>query len=306
MSEILYTSTDSADWGGRLPDATDIDPAVVQVERRSRISKAQDEGIRWADFKFLLRVELDCLTHRRAQNASKIADSFELSEGELLYYQGQRRCRAEPDSADISLRLVVPTTMIDEVLHSRHNSIAGGHQGIVRPFHRVKPEFDWVGLYADVSKRVQTCEDCITSRSKPHLSGYSPCHVASEYPFHMVSMDFGIPLPAFAELMQSRSRATLSYSPQAKDQQERLVKTMIQTVRAYVKDPLQADWDAITEKMAHGINNSRDTTRRETPLYLVLGWDAQSTLKAMSSRIKKDPATQLTPHNGAEKLTANE
>ncbi|GMF48061.1 unnamed protein product [Phytophthora fragariaefolia] len=84
----------------RIPDATDIDPA------------------------------LDSLIHRRAQNASKIADSFDLSEDGLLYYQGQRRRCAEPGSADISLRLVVPTTMVDEVLHSCHNSIEGGHQGI--------------------------------------------------------------------------------------------------------------------------------------------------------------------------------
>ncbi|GMG17510.1 unnamed protein product [Phytophthora fragariaefolia] len=106
--------------------------------------------------------------------------------------------------------------------------------------------------------------------------------------------------------MQSRSRATLSYRPQANGQQERSVKTMLQTVRAYVEDPLQADWDDIAEKMVHAINNSRDTTRRETPFYLVHGWDAQSTLKSMTSTIKKDPRTQLTPRNGAEKLTANE
>ncbi|GMG18069.1 unnamed protein product [Phytophthora fragariaefolia] len=106
-----------------------------------------------------------------------------LSEDGLLYYQGQRRRRAEPDSADISLRLVVPTTMVDEVLHSCHNSIEGGHQGIVRTFHRVKAEFYWVGLYADVLKHVQTCEDCSTSKSKPQLRGYSPGNVTSEYPF---------------------------------------------------------------------------------------------------------------------------
>ncbi|GMF63422.1 unnamed protein product [Phytophthora fragariaefolia] len=180
---------------GRIPDATDIDPAVVQAERRRRISKAQDEELRWADLKALLRGELDSLTHRRAQNASKIADSFVLSEDGLLYYQGQRRRRAEPDWADISLRLVVPTTMVDEVLHSCHNSIEGGHQGIVRTFHRVKAEFYWVGLYADVSKHVQTCEDCSTSKSKPQLRGYSPGNVTSEYPFQMASMDFVIPLP---------------------------------------------------------------------------------------------------------------
>ncbi|GMF52089.1 unnamed protein product [Phytophthora fragariaefolia] len=162
----------------RIPGATDIDPAVVQAERRRRISKAQDEELRWADLKALLRGEFDSLTHRRAQNASKIADSFVLSEDGLLYYQGQRRRRAEPDSADISLRLVVPTTMVDKVLHSCHNSIEGGPQGIVRTFHRVKAEFYWVGLYADVSKHVQTCEDCSTSKGKSQLRGYSP---AKEY-----------------------------------------------------------------------------------------------------------------------------
>ncbi|GMF51331.1 unnamed protein product [Phytophthora fragariaefolia] len=278
---------------GRIPDATNFDPA------------------------------LDSLTHRRAQNASKIADTFVLSEDGLLYYQGQRRRRAEPDSADISLRLVVPTTMADEVLHSCHNSIEGDHQGIVRTFHRVKAELYWVELYADVSKHVQTCEDCSTSKSKPQLRGYSPGNVTSEYPFQLVSMDFVIPLPvtrrgntalllfqdhfpglviakamsetgalevakAFEECL--RPRATLSYRPQANSQQEGSVKTMIQTVRAYVEDPLQADWDDIAEKMVHAINNSRDTTRRETPFYLVHGWDAQSTLKSMTSTIKRDSA----------------
>ncbi|GMF55598.1 unnamed protein product [Phytophthora fragariaefolia] len=307
---------------GRIPDATDIDPAVVQAERRRRISTAQDEELRCVDLKALLRGELDSLTHRRAQNASKIAGSFVLSEDGLLYYQGLRRRRAEPGSADISLRLVVPTIMVDEVLHGCHNSIEGGHQGIVRTFHRVKAEFYWVGLYADVSKHVQTCEDCSTSKSKPQLRGYSPGNVTSEYPFQMASMDFVIPLPVtrrgitalllfqdhftgfvIAKAMSEtgalevakafeacRSRATLSYRPQANGQQERSVKTMIKTVRAYVEDPLQADWDDIAEKMVDAINNSRDTTRRETPFYLVHGWDAQSTLKSMTSTIKKDPA----------------
>ncbi|KAE8882239.1 hypothetical protein PF002_g10217 [Phytophthora fragariae] len=338
----------------RTPDVADIDPAVVQAERRRRISNAQDEELRWADLKAFLRGELDGLTHRRDQNASKVADNFVLSEDGLLYYQGQKRHRAELDSADLALRLVVPTTLIDEVLHSCHNAIEGGHQGIVRTFYRVRAEFYWVGLYADVAKHVQACEDCSTSKSKPQLKGYSPGNVASEFPFQMVSMDFVIPLPktqrgntalllfqghftgyviakamsdtgaldvakafeecvfrrfgapslirhdrdprfmsevfqAFAELMQSRSRATLSYQPQANGQQERSVKTMVQTVRVYVEDPLQADWDDIAEKLVHAINNSRDTTRRETPFYLVHGWDAQSTLKAMTSTIKRDP-----------------
>ncbi|GMF45103.1 unnamed protein product [Phytophthora fragariaefolia] len=67
---------------------------------------------------------------------------------------------------------------------------------------------------------------------------------------------------AFAELIQARSRATLSYRPQANGQQERSVKSIVQTVNVYVEDPLQQYWDDIAEKMTHAINNAMDTTRK--------------------------------------------
>ncbi|POM61068.1 hypothetical protein PHPALM_29975 [Phytophthora palmivora] len=62
---------------------------------------------------------------------------------------------------------------------------------------------------------------------------------------------------------------------------------MIQTVRVYVEDPLQADWDDIAEKMVYAINNSRDSTGQETPFNLVHGWDARSTMKAMTESVRK-------------------
>ncbi|GMF24269.1 unnamed protein product [Phytophthora fragariaefolia] len=101
-------------------------------------------------------------------------------------------------------------------------------------------------------------------------------------------------------MMQSRSKATLSYRPQANGQQERTVKTMIQTVRTYVEDPLQADWDDIAEKLVHAINNSRDSTRRETPFYLVHDWDARSTLKAMTESIRQRQANSAETTDAAE------
>ena len=90
----------------------------------------------------------------------------------------------------------------------------------------------------------------------------------------------------FAEMMQAKSRATLSYRPQANGQQEQSMKTMIPTVRVYAEDPLQADWEDIAEKLVRAIDNSRDSTREETPFYLVHGWDAHSTLKAMTESMR--------------------
>ncbi|POM57812.1 Hypothetical protein PHPALM_37627 [Phytophthora palmivora] len=79
----------------RTPSADNIDPAVVQAERRRRIDKAQDEELRWADLKAYLRGELGQLSFRRVRNAGKVADDFVLSEDGLLY-RHNRRAESEP------------------------------------------------------------------------------------------------------------------------------------------------------------------------------------------------------------------
>ncbi|KAG3074365.1 hypothetical protein PI124_g14721 [Phytophthora idaei] len=244
--------------------------------------------------------------------------------------------------------------MIQEVLQNCHDSLEGGHQGVVRTFQRVKSDYYWAGLYADVEKHAKSCPDCSSSKSRPQLRGYSPGNVLAERPFPIVSMDFVISLPktgtalllfqgsftgfviakdmsdtsalrvaqvfeecvyrrfgapslirhdrdprfmseffqAFTEMIQSRSRATLSYRPQANGQHERLVKSVMTSVRVYAEDPLQQDWDEIAEKLIFAINTSQNTTRKETPFYLLHGWDAQSTLRAMSSSLKRGSGRQ--------------
>ncbi|GMF45040.1 unnamed protein product [Phytophthora fragariaefolia] len=198
------------------------DPTTVPTERIRRVRVAQDEERRWADLKAYLRDDVESLSFKGAANASKLADRYVLDEGGLLQYVGKGRKLDEVGEHEPQLRLVIPTTVINEVLQSCHDSIEGGHQGITRSFHRVKEDYYWVGLY------------------RPHANG----------------------------------------------QQERSVKSIVQTVNVYVEDPLQQDWDDIAEKMDHVINNSMETTRKETPFYLVHGWDAQPPLKAMTSSLR--------------------
>ena len=77
------------------------------------------------------------MSHRQASEAGKIADRFVLSQDGLLYYVGRRRELRETQQDDIKLRLVIPTTLVDEILYNCHDSIEGGHQGIVRTDHKV-------------------------------------------------------------------------------------------------------------------------------------------------------------------------
>ncbi|KAE8902854.1 hypothetical protein PF003_g13543 [Phytophthora fragariae] len=339
------------------PSSNDIDPVAVQEERRRRIRQGQDEELRWSNLKAVLGGEESTLGYRAARDAWKLADKFVLTDDGLLYYMGFRRHGGDGQRAETHLRLVVPTTMIQEVLQNYHDSLEGGHQGVVRTYQRVKLDYYWLGLYADVEKHVKSCPDCSSSKSRPQLRGYSPGNVLAERPFQIVSMDFVIPLPksrrgntalllfqcsftgfviakamsdttaltvaqafeeciyrrfgapslirhdrdprfmsevfqAFTEMMQSRSRATLSYRPQANGQQERSVKTVMQTIKVYVEDPLQQDWDEIVERLVFAINTSLDTTRKETPFYLVHGWDAHSTLQAMTTSLRRGTGKQ--------------
>ncbi|GMF17578.1 unnamed protein product [Phytophthora lilii] len=66
----------------------------------------------------------------------------------------------------------------------------------------------------------------------------------------------------------------------------------MQSVRVYAEDPLQQDWDEIAERLLFAINSSMDATRKETPFYLVHGWDVRTTLRAMSSSLKRDLGRQ--------------
>ncbi|OWY92978.1 LOW QUALITY PROTEIN: hypothetical protein PHMEG_00037785 [Phytophthora megakarya] len=85
----------------------------------------------------------------------------------------------------------------------------------------------------------------------------------------------------FRELLNSRQRATLRYRPQANGQQERSVQTVVRSIRAYIEQADQSDWDDHAERLMFALNTSFDATRLDTPFYLIHGWDPQSTLKAM-------------------------
>ncbi|KAJ8576853.1 hypothetical protein ON010_g2354 [Phytophthora cinnamomi] len=85
----------------------------------------------------------------------------------------------------------------------------------------------------------------------------------------------------FRELLGSKQRATLAYRPMANGQQERSVQTVIRSVRAYIAEADQSDWDDHAERLIFALNTSFDATRLDTPFYLVHGWGAQGTVSAI-------------------------
>ncbi|KAJ0391237.1 hypothetical protein ATCC90586_011143 [Pythium insidiosum] len=86
---------------------------------------------------------------------------------------------------------------------------------------------------------------------------------------------------SFRRMIGSRQRATLAYRPQANGQQERSVQTVMRSVKTYVAESDQSDWEDVVHRLMFALNTSFDATRCETPFFLVHGWDPKSTVNAM-------------------------
>lgn len=293
---------------------------------------------------------------------AKDASLFELSLSGVLYYVGslnQRKTKAEqcslPNGVGIEddlneFRLVIPTTLIPDILSNTHRELQGGHQGILRTYLRVKKLYYWLNMYADVERYVSECEDCWSGKGKPKIRGHSPGNLLANRPFQIVSMDFVVPLPRshrkntalllfqcafsgyvmcksmantealevakaffkvvfqrfgacevlrhdrdprfmgqvfteFNKMLGQRQRVTLSYRPQANGQRERSVRTVMQSVEAYISDPEQRGWDTLAESLMFALNTAYDRVRQETPYFLVHGWDTRSTISVMVSSL---------------------
>ncbi|DAZ95500.1 TPA: hypothetical protein N0F65_001839 [Lagenidium giganteum] len=84
----------------------------------------------------------------------------------------------------------------------------------------------------------------------------------------------------FNRLMGQKQRATLAYRPQANGMAERKVQTITRAMKMHVSDPEQRDWDDYAERLVFALNTAVDSTRKETPFFLVHGWDPRTTIEA--------------------------
>ncbi|OWY90138.1 hypothetical protein PHMEG_00041868 [Phytophthora megakarya] len=85
------------------PDASDVDPAAIQSERRWRIAIAQDEELKWLNLKTVLRGNSDKLKLRSARDAWKIAERFLLTDDNVLYYMNSTPRNQQDNQEELRL-----------------------------------------------------------------------------------------------------------------------------------------------------------------------------------------------------------
>ena len=77
---------------------------------------------------------------------------------------------------------------------------------------------------------------------------------------------------ALNRIVGQRQQATTAYRPQANDTAERMVLTLTRSIKLYVVDLGQRDWDKYTEQLKFSINTAQDWyVRKRILLGLRLG-----------------------------------
>ncbi|KAH7465948.1 Retrovirus-related Pol polyprotein from transposon opus [Phytophthora ramorum] len=327
------------------PDQGDVvGPIEYQAERWRRIKLHQDKDAFLMQLKNFLKGDVTEMSHAQTRKLAKVADDFVLDSREVIY-RLSRSTRDRPSDMVDELRLVVPRSQHSDMLHYAHEDFQGGHQGITWTYEKLRSEFYWSGMYADVEKFVKKCVDCASGKGRPPNPGPSPGNIEPRRPFEVVSMNFVTHMPKsdrgntflllfqdmfsgfamckpmssttaqdvaevyeecvfrrfgassmirhgqdprfmsevstrFRELLGSKQRATQAYHTQANGQQERSVQTVVRSIRAYVAEADQSDWDDHAERLMFALNSSFDATRLDTPFFLVHGWDAHDTVSA--------------------------
>ncbi|OWY90596.1 reverse transcriptase, partial [Phytophthora megakarya] len=147
--------------------------------------------------KKVLRGDVSDLPRNQVKKIAKISDQFVLDSREVLY-RLSTPTPERPRNKQSELRLVVPETLCADMLHYSHKDFQGGHQGINRTFERLRSEFYWIGMYADVQKFVRECVDCASakgqSRSLAHHLTISNRDIRSRWSLWILSLSYLSPI----------------------------------------------------------------------------------------------------------------
>jgi hypothetical protein len=165
-----------------------------QAERWRRITAHQELDPHLNDLKKFLNDDLDSFSRAQIRKLSKKAALYAVDVRGVLY-RLSRSTRDRPRDMSDELRLVVPEGLRSDMLHYAHEDFQGGHQGVTRTFEKLRSEFYWRSMYADVQRFVEECFDCASGKGRPPNAGPSPGNIEPRRPFEAVSMDFVTHMP---------------------------------------------------------------------------------------------------------------
>jgi len=111
-------------------------------------------------------------------------------QNEILYYK-----KYTPPKS-YSPILVIPKTLINEILKSYHDSPTGGDTGISRTIHKIQNKYYWPSLHKDTTNFIKSCDNCQINKKmsgKP-IGLLHPIPITTGRPLDRVTFDYLGPL----------------------------------------------------------------------------------------------------------------
>ena len=121
-------------------------------------------------------------------------DNYSLTDGTL--YHHWRPPSAGPVPPKDRIQLAVPQELRKLVLPAHHENILAGHRGFAGTFNRLRRNYFWPGMRADVHSWVNSCLPCARRKRDRRGATTGLKGIAgSDRPFDTIAMDFLGPLP---------------------------------------------------------------------------------------------------------------
>ena len=94
--------------------------------------------------------------------------------------------------------VVVPESLVQEVLRGIHDSPFAGHLGVTRTLDRIRERFYWPGMHESVESHIRECSACAQGKEAPNTNK-APLHsIEVGEPFSFWVVDFMGPFPETA------------------------------------------------------------------------------------------------------------
>ena len=90
--------------------------------------------------------------------------------------------------------VVLPQSLINNVLHSLHSGPSGGHMGITRTILRAKERFFWPHMQESIQSFIQSCPECSQNKLDTKTTKAPLQHIQISEPFVFWAMDYMGPI----------------------------------------------------------------------------------------------------------------
>ena len=97
---------------------------------------------------------------------------------------------------DVIWQIVIPRALVPEILFLNHDHPLAGHLGTTKTYYRIRRQYFWKNMYAEVDNYCQSCEACATRRlGSPRPIAPLGTLPAVSYPFERIAVDVVGPFP---------------------------------------------------------------------------------------------------------------